>query len=167
MSLAFHYQRPVVAGGGKVRQEGFTLIELLIVVAILGIITAIAIPNLLNAIDRGRQKRSMADLRFVGTAIESYAVDQNYYPRNYSLGPVQGGVENDVEPAYIRDAPLLDGWSNDIRYMSDAQGSEYTVGSLGRDGVLDSASGGRTTDFDCDILFMNGAFVQWPEGIQT
>ena len=58
--------------------KGFTLIELLIVVAIIGIIAAIAIPNLLNAIDRGKQKRTMADLRSVGTAIESYSIDNNF-----------------------------------------------------------------------------------------
>ncbi|PYT07794.1 MAG: hypothetical protein DMF49_07090 [Acidobacteria bacterium] len=56
------------------KQTGFTLIELLIVVAIIGIIAAIAIPNLLNAIDRGKQKRTMADIRSVGTAVEEYAV---------------------------------------------------------------------------------------------
>ena len=57
------------------KQHGFTLIELLIVVAIIGIIAAIVIPNLLNAVDRSKQKRTMADMRSVGTACESYSVD--------------------------------------------------------------------------------------------
>ena len=72
----------------KRNQGGFTLIELLIVVAIIGIIAAIAIPNLLNAIDRGKQKRTMADIRSVGTAVEAYAVDVNFYPRNITYGPL-------------------------------------------------------------------------------
>jgi prepilin-type N-terminal cleavage/methylation domain-containing protein len=56
---------------GVRRTGGFTLIELLIVVAIIGVIAAIAIPNLLNAIDRSKQKRSMADMRTIGTAVEA------------------------------------------------------------------------------------------------
>ncbi len=73
----------------KIRNsKGFTLIELLIVVAIIGIIAAIAIPNLLNAIDRGKQKRTMADMRSIGTAVESYAIDSNIYPVGGTLAAV-------------------------------------------------------------------------------
>ena len=61
-------------------QKGFTLIELLIVVAIIGIIAAIAVPNLLNAVDKAKQKRSMADMRTIGEAVESYGTDNARYP---------------------------------------------------------------------------------------
>ena len=86
--------------------KGFTLIELLIVVAIIGIIAAIAIPNLLNAIDRGKQKRSMADLRSIGTASEAYAVDNNFYP----VGAL-GVVTPVLQPIYIKLMPASDGIS--------------------------------------------------------
>ena len=64
----------------KRNSKGFTLIELLIVVAIIGIIVAIAIPNLLNAIQRAKQRRTMGDMRSAATAVEAYAVDLNRYP---------------------------------------------------------------------------------------
>jgi general secretion pathway protein G len=148
-------------------EKGFTLIELLIVVAIIGIIAAIAIPNLLNAIDRGKQKRTMSDMRSIGTAVESYAVDINFYPRGMALGNISGGVETHIEPVYIRTAPLLDGWNNALQYESDTLGTAYSVFSQAKDATTGTNSGGPTQDFDCDIVFQNGGFFQWPEGQQT
>ena len=148
------------------KQTGFTLIELLIVVAIIGIIAAIAIPNLLNAIDRGKQKRTMADMRSVGTAVESYAVDNNFYPIAASMAQVDGATLV-IEPIYIKVAPSVDGWNGTLWYGSNAQGSEYTVSSFGKDKAASSASAGATNDFDCDIIFQNGSFVAYPEGVQT
>ncbi len=60
--------------------SGFTLIELLIVVAIIGILAAIAVPNFLNAQVKAKIARVEADMRSLATAIESYNIDNNHYP---------------------------------------------------------------------------------------
>jgi prepilin-type N-terminal cleavage/methylation domain-containing protein len=60
--------------------RAFTLIELLIVVAIIAILAAIAVPNFLEAQTRAKVSRSRADVRTVVTALEAYAVDNNKYP---------------------------------------------------------------------------------------
>lgn len=66
---------------------GFTLIELLIVVAIIGILAAIAIPNFLEAQTRAKVARAKAEFRTLQTGMELYYVDYNDYPLNwYDLG---------------------------------------------------------------------------------
>src|SRR5437899_4722266 len=90
------------------KEKGFTLIELLIVVAIIGIIAAMAIPNLMNAIDKGKQKRTMADLRTLGSAVEMYAVENNTYPRVASYV----GLQPLIQPTYIRTTSASDGWNH-------------------------------------------------------
>ena len=145
------------------KARGFTLIELLIVVAIIGIIAAIAIPNLLNAIDRGKQKRSMADIRSIGTAVEAYSVDTNIYPTSGSIT----AVETVLEPTYIKKMPITDGWNNQLSWTAGAtSGQGYTVRSYGKDGQATSPTGGKTTSFNADIIFCDGQFTQWPEGVQ-
>ena len=145
----------------KRTEKGFTLIELLIVVAIIGIIAAIAIPNLLNAIDRGKQKRTMADMRSIGTAIESYAVDNNVYPVA-TTATVLGSF---VSPTYIKTMPQLDGWSHTFQVASAT--GEYTVYSQGKDGTGTQCAAGTTTTFNDEICFVNGQFQRYPAGTQN
>ncbi len=64
----------------KYRKGAFTLIELLIVVAIIGILAAIAVPNFLNAQVRAKCATTQADMRALSTALESYHIDNNMYP---------------------------------------------------------------------------------------
>jgi prepilin-type N-terminal cleavage/methylation domain-containing protein len=66
---------------------GFTLIELLIVVAIIAILAAIAVPNFLEAQTRSKISRVRADFRTIATGLESYYVDYNWYPLNYHNNP--------------------------------------------------------------------------------
>jgi general secretion pathway protein G len=165
----------------KRNQKGFTLIELLIVVAIIGIIVAIAIPNLLNAIQRAKQKRTMGDMRSAGTAAEAYAVDFNHYPAaaGYTLpsgitfsGTTFGSTATpssfnaQVTPTYIRVLPCADGWQSYFFYGQGTNQQAYGIASCGKNGTLDTEVGGETTNFNDDIIFINGQFVQYPAGAQ-
>ena len=151
------------------RERGFTLIELLIVVAIIGIIAAIAIPNLLNALNRGRQKRTMADMRTIGTAVEQYQVDFNFYPKVAGTVDVSN-LATYIEPTYLKKIPAQDGWNNPMKWIGDSSnGLDYTIVSYAKDnasGPTTWAPGNRTTNFNDDIVFSDGMFVQWPEGLQ-
>ncbi len=62
------------------KRESFTLIELLIVVAIIGILAAIAVPNFLNAQTRAKLARVQSDLRAAEMGLEAYHIDHNAYP---------------------------------------------------------------------------------------
>jgi len=64
------------------KHRGFTLIELLIVVAIIAILAAIAVPNFLEAQIRAKCSRARNDLRTLAVALEAYRTDDNVYPIN-------------------------------------------------------------------------------------
>jgi prepilin-type N-terminal cleavage/methylation domain-containing protein len=75
-----------------VRPKAFTLIELLIVVAIIAILAAIAVPNFLEAQTRSKVGRCLTDMRSLATAVEIYRVDNNAYPPYGRISP-EGAVE--------------------------------------------------------------------------
>ncbi len=145
-------------------RKGFTLIELLIVVAIIGIIAAIAIPNLLNAIQRGKQKRTVADVRTIGSVLETFNIDYNYYPQHSG---VVGDCQGDLVPNYIQKLPIVDAWNEPIEYTAADPWQAYTVASCGKDVTPGDRTGGSTQLFDDDIVFLNGSFFQWPDGPQS
>jgi len=146
-------------------QAGFTLIELLIVVAIIGLIAALAMPNLMSALQRAKQTKTIADIKSIGSALENYAVDNNVYPKGLTNADA-GVVAGFVSPLYLRKVPPADGWNNPWHIETSANGTLYTITSYGRDGQPGPVNGGPTGGLDCDIVYTNGSFYQWPQGAQ-
>lgn len=72
-------------------KSGFTLIELLIVVAIIAILAAIAVPNFLEAQTRAKISRARADMRTIHTALETYRIDNNSIP-------LMNGINSAIDP---------------------------------------------------------------------
>ncbi len=154
------------------KRRGFTLIELLIVIAIIGIVAAIAIPNLLTALQKGKQKATMGDMKSIGNAIESYITDLYMAPQGTAI-PI-GDLTPVLSPFYIKVLPRQDGWGGPFIYSaSPAPGPDqdvYSIVSYGRG----SASTGITTanspyiittmaGFECDICYSNGNFTYAPK----
>lgn len=138
-------------------------------VVLMGIVAAIAIPNLLTATQRSKQKRTLVDMRSVATAWEARATDFNTY-----LVPGQEvSQEREIDsnelsamlaPTYVKTLPVLDGWSHPLRFKVSSQ--TYRIESGGKDGIFEASPlEGATTNFECDIVFSNGKFVSYPQGV--
>lgn len=144
--------------------RGFSLVELLIVAAIIGLIVAIAIPNLLNAIQKSRQTRTISDMRTISNGLGIYSQDFAKFPLADSLGAIT--VISDELIPFIGEVPTVDGWQKTLQYKSD--GDSYTLASYGADAIPNQPwTQGVTSYFTDDIVLMDGSFFQVPEGAQN
>jgi len=168
------------------RQKGFTLIELLIVVAIIGIIAALLIPNFLDALQKAKQKRTVADVRNTGTAMFSWLTDQlgaaaagqtgTVTLSNYGSSSTASGVAAVLVPQYLQSVPEKDGWKHDYAYYlktgtSVLDRNVMLIFSSGRNTNAPAASytvqAFDPTDYDQDIVWADGFFVRWPQKTGT
>lgn len=163
-------------------EKGFTLIELLIVIAIIGIIAAMLIPNLLDAMEKAKQKRTMAAIKVVGGAMFSWMTDEvsaaaaGQEVTTIDLASYGSTVTPDtlvdvLSPTYIQNLPERDGWKNPLSFylrLDDPSARQVmAIASPGRDGTYEGgpyvAGGFDPTDYVRDIVWADGFFVRWPQ----
>lgn len=152
--------------------KGFTLIELLIVIAIIGIVAAIAIPNLLTALQKGKLKSTMGDMKTIGTAVESYMADNSMVPGGGAFTLISE-LNPYLAPFYCKILPQKDGWDEDFRYQSGVLGplqESYSIISYGKDQVFTGINITNSdfvittmAGFNNDICYHNGHFTYCPK----
>lgn len=132
-------------------RKAFTLIELLIVVAIIAILAAIAVPNFLEAQTRAKVSRAKADMRSLATALETYTVDNNKPMTIVQLGKIQGTAGAWNGPSIINSSFTSQNCvsgrfkrlTTPISYMSSVVPDPFRPTGYGTD-----AGGGVNVDYD-------------------
>lgn len=141
---------------------------------VFGILAAIAVPNLMTAVERAKQKRSMADMQSIASALESYNAVHRSYPKTDKIGDVATALI----PEYVKSLPTKDGWGSDFRYECfernySGQCDYFALTSSGKDKrftfeQLHDYAGvdTLTTNFDCDVIYSEGEFLVRPNGLK-
>ena len=102
------------------RRSGFTLVEIMIVVAIIALLAAIAVPNFLRARKRSQATRVLEDLRIIDSATDQYAIENN---KTTASSANMGDLKN-----YIKAGTVLYTTGADI--FGDSYGPTFTVDTL-------------------------------------
>ncbi|MFQ5767679.1 MAG: type II secretion system protein GspG [Acidobacteriota bacterium] len=135
---------------------GFTLMELLVVVAVVGILASMVIPAMTAAMEKSRQRTTMANMRSIGNQLQIYQNDESLFPGG-SLTIQELAAA--LLPVSRTGIPTRDAWLHDFDYRSDGLTS-YTVESFGRDGVPGAdISLSQASNFDLDLVLSDGQFI--------
>ena len=117
-----------------------------------------------DAYSYGTRRRTMADLKHMGRAVDAWAKDhKGAYPVCNGLDDVRQCLAKSLGSDTLASLRLDDAWGKPLMYWSDKEGKEYLLISYSTDGIWDGAGRtGPTDNLDCDIVFSNGDFAQWP-----
>ena len=141
---------------------------LLVGLFLAGIIAALVIPNFLDALQKAKQKRTVADMRTIGAALESYGAENEHYPDAADAASLASQLAG-----HGYGGGAQDGWKNELRWtcleQADSGCASSELASGGRDGVFQSEPGDyeegafAVTEYDSDLVLVDGLFVRWPE----
>ena len=147
-----------------------------LMVPVLGVVSAIAIPNFLDALQKAKQKRTMADMRTTGTAVMSWLVDRQdtTLPPGWTEGQILSPDELAAQlvPEYVGSVPPVDGWGFD--FVIEVVGDDIStrgflrISSPGRDGFFNPQQVEGAFDsieYDSDIVWQDGFFLSYPAGL--
>jgi general secretion pathway protein G len=129
------------------KQRGVTLIELMVVLVIIGLIAAFAVPQVLKVLDDSRQKSAAIQIKALAGALDIYKLDTGQYPPDDSLDalvkePV--GADRWNGPYITSADSLIDPWGRPYQYRFPGDHGAYDLYSLGADGAV----GGDGEDAD-------------------
>lgn len=134
------------------RQRGLTLIEIMVVVAILGLLAAMIVPNVIGQGEKAKVDIAKANMASIANALKMYKLDNHDYPTTEEglkalVERPPSAEEDEYNPeGYLRKMPE-DPWGNPYVYISPGVNGPYDLYSLGADG----AEGGE--DFNADISY--------------
>lgn len=150
-----------------------------------GVMTALAVPNAITAVQKAKQKSSMKDIATIAIALADYVTDNGIPPKQNGVYDSNSEFNKALSPFYVKVLPVKDQWGNNFRVycgracngkygISGAAGDDFVVVSYGRDGKKDSwkfSSSNPGTglfvvksigDFDKDLVMWNGNWIRAP-----